>query len=158
MSVSTGELTVAPAGACDLAQIAALHAGCFRERWDADAIALLLANPGAFCLLARRGGESLGFLLARAAGGEGEILSIGVGECWRRRGIARLLLTAALRRLAEAGAGRVFLEVAADNRAALALYAAAGFAEAGRRRGYYGRAEGGTDALVLALSPGGPEP
>jgi ribosomal-protein-alanine N-acetyltransferase len=46
----------------------------------------------------------------------------------------------------------MFLEVAEANAAARALYAAAGFAEVGRRRRYY--ADGG-DALVLrrGLSP-----
>jgi ribosomal-protein-alanine N-acetyltransferase len=44
------------------------------------------------------------------------------------------------------GAVAMFLEVAEGNAAARALYGAAGFAEAGRRRRYY--ADGG-DALVL---------
>jgi ribosomal-protein-alanine N-acetyltransferase len=53
------------------------------------------------------------------------------------------------------GAERMFLEVAEDNAAARALYARAGFAEAGRRRGYYARPDGpAADALVLALDLG----
>ena len=50
-------------------------------------------------------------------------------------------------RLARAGAGRVFLEVRADNRAATALYEGLGFTRTGLRRGYY---RDGADALVLA--------
>ncbi|MDP3371055.1 MAG: ribosomal-protein-alanine acetyltransferase, partial [Brevundimonas sp.] len=51
------------------------------------------------------------------------------------------------------GATRLFLEVAEDNMAALALYAGAGFVEAGRRPGYYARPHGRPrDALVLALN------
>ncbi|MFP4275098.1 MAG: GNAT family N-acetyltransferase, partial [Paracoccaceae bacterium] len=47
-------------------------------------------------------------------------------------------------------AERAFLEVAADNRAALALYRAAGWAEAARRAGYYTRAGAlPEDALLL---------
>jgi ribosomal-protein-alanine N-acetyltransferase len=44
----------------------------------------------------------------------------------------------------------MFLEVAEDNAAALALYTAAGFATTGRRRAYY-RRPGGllVDALML---------
>ena len=45
------------------------------------------------------------------------------------------------------GAEAMFLEVAADNAAALALYRGAGFTQAGLRRGYY--APAGTDAFVL---------
>jgi ribosomal-protein-alanine N-acetyltransferase len=44
------------------------------------------------------------------------------------------------------GAAAMFLEVAAGNTPALALYAREGFAEVGRRRRYYAD---GADALVL---------
>ncbi|MFU1477623.1 hypothetical protein ACM25N_07930 [Roseovarius sp. C7] len=43
-----------------------------------------------------------------------------------------------------------FSEVAEDNAGAIALYRAAGFGECGRRKGYYRRAGGAVDALVLA--------
>jgi ribosomal-protein-alanine N-acetyltransferase len=43
----------------------------------------------------------------------------------------------------------MFLEVAAQNTAARALYAALGFTETGRRPAYY---EDGGDALILALA------
>ena len=46
----------------------------------------------------------------------------------------------------------MFLEVAEDNIAALALYHRAGFAAVGRRRGYYHRAGAApVDAQVLRL-------
>ena len=48
------------------------------------------------------------------------------------------------------GAEQMFLEVAEDNAAALALYRRAGFEAAGRRRGYYPREAGAAvDALLL---------
>jgi ribosomal-protein-alanine N-acetyltransferase len=43
----------------------------------------------------------------------------------------------------------VILEVAADNPAARALYARAGFREVGRRRNYYRRPARRADALIL---------
>jgi ribosomal-protein-alanine N-acetyltransferase len=49
-------------------------------------------------------------------------------------------------------AERVFLEVRPSNAAARGLYAAAGFAEAGVRRGYYPAREGREDAVVLQRS------
>ena len=52
-----------------------------------------------------------------------------------------------------------FLEVAADNAPAIALYLAAGFVQAGRRRGYYAGPRGDkTDTQVLSrpLAPAAP--
>ena len=46
------------------------------------------------------------------------------------------------------GAASLFLEVGADNPAALALYAGLGFTRVGMRKAYYN----GGDALVLRLS------
>jgi ribosomal-protein-alanine N-acetyltransferase len=48
---------------------------------------------------------------------------------------------------------RLFLEVAADNAAALRLYKGLGFAAVGRRKAYYRRPGGQpVDAVVLALA------
>ncbi|WP_149538407.1 GNAT family N-acetyltransferase [Siccirubricoccus phaeus] len=122
--------------------LAALHRLAFppAEAWGADALRLMLEMPGAFAL--HLPGE--GFILARAAGGEAEILTLAVAPAARRRGCGAALLGAALG--LAAGAAAMFLEVAESNPAARALYAAAGFVEVGRRRRYY--ADGG-DALVL---------
>ena len=43
----------------------------------------------------------------------------------------------------------MFLEVAADNLAAIALYQATGFAKVGVRKGYYPHPDGAKDALVM---------
>lgn len=97
-----------------------------------------------------RAGEA-GFVLARAAADEAEILTLAVVPAWRRRGLGAALLAAAQRRAASLGAAQLFLEVAADNDAARALYAGAGFEAVGLRRGYYA---GGRDALVLRRALG----
>lgn len=63
----------------------------------------------------------------------------------RRRGQGRQLLEALLAAARARGALHATLEVAADNQAALGLYAACGFQTAGTRRGYY---RSGQDALI----------
>jgi len=65
---------------------------------------------------------------------------------WRRRGIARHLLSTLLDEAAREGADNATLEVAAGNASALALYEQIGFCEAGRRHSYYST---GDDALIL---------
>lgn len=125
--------------------LAAIHAASFppAERWAAAALATQLALPGGFGLLDPRGG----FVLARVAADEAEILTLAVAPPARRQGVARALLAAAHAEAAARGAVASYLEVAAGNEAALALYAAAGYRAVGRRPGYY--ADGG-DAIVMA--------
>lgn len=159
---ATPSVAVRAAAAADVTLLAALHADIFHgastgEVWDQEAIARILAMPGADGLLAVRqsDGQPLGLALYRMAADEAEILSIGVVRSARRCGTARLLLDAVLEVARDAGAGRLYLEVATDNRPARDLYDAAGLRAVGRRPGYY-RREGQTpmDALVFARSLG----
>ena len=126
--------------------MAEMHAAAFPhgERWGADAIALQLAQPGAFGLIDPAGG----MLLGRVSGDEAEILTLAIAPAVRRQGRALALLSAAASRARGTGAQVLFLEVSADNAAANALYASMGFVEIGRRLRYYAN---GSDALVLRL-------
>ncbi len=136
-------LTVATA-----ARLADLHAGAFSAPWDAAAFEVLLSQSGVFAIEAPEG-----FILIRAVADEAEILTLAVAPAARRRGVGARLVREGADAAAAQGAARLFLEVADDNAAALALYARAGFAEAGRRPGYYTRPDGGRrDALILALN------
>ncbi len=114
---------------------------------------LQLGLPGAFGRIHPDGG----MVLARVAADEADILTIAVAPDVRRRGLGRALLLAAMAEAGRRGAKSMFLEVGVDNAAAAALYASCGFAQVGRRRGYY--ASGG-DALVMraALRPSPPRP
>jgi ribosomal-protein-alanine N-acetyltransferase len=127
--------------------MAEIHAAAFPfgERWGAEAIALQLAQPGAFGLLDPGGG----MLLGRVAGDEAEILTLAIAPAVRRQGRALALLSAAVSRARGTGAHLLFLEVSAGNAAAKALYARVGFVEIGRRQRYYAN---GSDALVLRLN------
>lgn len=133
-----------PATPGDAPDLAALHAAAFppAERWDAAAIRVLLELPGGFGLVQ----PGVGFVLARVAADEAEILTLAVAPVARRQGHGGGLLAGAMAAAVARGAAAMLLEVAEHNAAARALYAAAGFAEAGRRRRYY---QDGADALVL---------
>lgn len=144
--------TIRPATAADLPALATLHAAAFpHEPWDAAALAGMLATPGTAALTTA--GDLTGFILLRVVLDEAEVLTICVSETARRRGAGRALLRAALNAAAAGGAAALYLEAAADNVSALALYRSAGFAEAGRRRGYYRRGAEKIDALVMRLAP-----
>lgn len=137
----------------DAATLAILHAQAFAKPWDGAAIRELIAGTGAFAFAAPSG-----FVLARAAGGEAEILTLAVTPAARGRGLGRALMLAAATHAAGLGAQAMFLEVGVDNPAALALYNSLGFARVGQRRGYYENGpQTAGDALVLkAALPLGP--
>lgn len=135
------------------AVLAALHADAFAaqtdELWNEKSLRDLLAMPGALALLALRGDAPVGFILLRQAADEAEIITLAVQPQQRRHGVARRLLSVGLDKMTGRGARHCFLEVADDNAAARALYAAAGFAEVGRRSGYYRDAAGQPRDAVL---------
>jgi tRNA threonylcarbamoyladenosine biosynthesis protein TsaB len=125
----------------DPASLAVLHAGAFADAWSSAAIAGLLATPGTYAFHLPEG-----FILVRGAGGEAEILTLAVAPAARGRGLGRALLRAAANHATQLDAGAMFLEVATDNPAALALYAGQGFVRAGQRKDY---GAPGRDALIL---------
>lgn len=131
------------------AALAGLHAAAFTtpRPWTAAEFADLLAAPGTFLETTDNA-----FLLARTLAGETELLTLAVAPEARRQGRARALLA---RFDARAAGTEAFLEVAADNAPAIALYGAAGWARAGTRPAYYRRPDGTRiDALVMRKSPG----
>jgi ribosomal-protein-alanine N-acetyltransferase len=139
----------------DAALLARLHAGCFEPAWDEAAFSAFLNETVTFALLAGDAKDEHGFILVRALAGESEILSLGTHPRARRHGLADALVDAACAEAHRRGSGRMFLEVAADNEAALALYRKAGFAAAGRRTAYYARPAGtAADAVVLSIALG----
>lgn len=150
----TEPLRIEEAGPALAEVLAELHRRCFRQGgWNPTEMVALIEAFGAFALVALEGDEPAGLALARVAADEGEVLALGVVEERRRRGIGGALLAALAGRCADLGAGRLFLEVAADNAAARFLYGAHGFAAVGRRPGYYAQADGGAvDGLILAKS------
>ncbi len=139
---------VGPEAAFDLAD---LHDRAFDRPWTALEFDDLLKSPGAFAVLGEAGepAEAKGFVLCRSIAGEAEILTIAVDPAARRRGWGAALVEVAAGVAAETGAEALFLEVAVDNAAAIALYQATGFAKVGTRKGYYPHPDGAKDALVM---------
>ena len=137
------------------AEIAALHARLFKPSWDAAAIKSLLENPASTSLVAVAGEPKavVGFVIGQLAADEAEILSVGSAPDWQRAGLGRMLVEGLIRAARRGESKRLFLEVAEDNIAAMALYRSLSFDETGRRKRYYERPDGpAADALILALN------
>ena len=143
--------TIFDARPADAGVLAALHERSFAHGWSESEMERLLVDKAVIAHIARAGsrGAPAGFMLSRCAADEAEILTVAVAPVERGQGIARQLLARHLGRLAALGIARVFLEVDDGNRAALRLYARAGFREIGRRDSYYARAQGSGAALTL---------
>ena len=133
-------MSEARATEADIPALAALHASAFAKGWTEESLHQLLTSPGAFGFLTENG-----FILARVAAGEAEILTIAVRPAARRAGLGRKLVLAAAKQAARDGAAAMFLEVVTGNLPAHGLYESLGFAEVGVRKAYFD----GQDALVL---------
>jgi len=90
-----------------------------------------------------------GYLLATIIDDEAEILSVGVAPGQQRRGVGKRLLQHFFDHGASRNMAIITLEVAEDNLPALGLYHHFGFAEFGRRKGYYKRGNQKIDAIMM---------
>ena len=124
-------------------QMARLHAAAFSpERgWQPEEFENLLASSKVH-LFERAGG----FALVQVVADEAELLTLAVDPVYQRRGIATTLMNAWM---TSVKATEAFLEVAADNAPAQALYHKHGFAITGRRARYYRRPDGSAVDAVL---------
>lgn len=134
--------------------LAVLHQEDFVRPWSGGEFSALLEQDTVFGFTGREIGAGnsppAGFVLARLAAGEGEILTITVARAHRRRGLGWLLMDAVLRELHAERAEALFLEVDEANTPALALYRRLGFREVGKRPQYYEtREDGRRGALVM---------
>ncbi|HEY1637617.1 MAG TPA: GNAT family N-acetyltransferase [Rhizomicrobium sp.] len=143
-------MRIEPASESDSGQLASLHGRCLADAWDAQAFEALLKSGKTFAQIARARDNALaGVVVCRVAADEAEILTLGVVPECRRAGFGRRLVRAAAATVFAQGAQTLFLEVDVGNTAALSLYRQLGFAEVGRRRGYYRSCDSLADALVL---------
>lgn len=100
--------------------------------------------------LAREDDELTGFAVLMRAVDEIHLLVIGIAPATQRSGRGRALLEFVTTQAREAGMKRMLLEVRPSNATAIAFYKSAGFAEIGRRRGYYPASTGREDAIVMS--------
>ncbi len=140
--------TVRDVTAADLDRLLELQVECFEgEAWTQGMIEEEFGRPGGIFLGV--GAPLQGFVCAWAVLDELHLLQIAVAPAARRGGWASLLHRALLEAAAtRASAG--WLEVRADNAAAIAFYMRLGWVEVGRRPRYYAD---GVDALLLRLEP-----
>lgn len=123
-----------------LKELANLHKLCFPHKpWSADDFGDL-KKSGCEIIASQNG-----FIVYRTTLDEAEIITIGVHPDVRRTGIGVALLGVMEADLKKSGVKHIFLEVAADNTPARALYEQNGFVQIGVRPRYYD----GVDAIMM---------
>jgi tRNA threonylcarbamoyl adenosine modification protein YeaZ len=139
----------------DLAVLASIHGESFLAGWDAQSIGTSLGLPGAAALVVELAGNIYGFVMFQHIAGEAEVLTLCVSPNFRRQHFGQQLLLGAIEHLQAVQTKKLFLEVAADNPAALSLYGRHGFVQTGLRRGYYQRSgKPAVDAILMTLHLG----
>ncbi len=136
-----------PARPDDLDDVLAIERASFGDPWTRDAFASFLAHPAIRFTIAVQGATVVGYAIAMGGADEVDLANLAVLPTMRGAGIGRQLVEAVLRDAAVARATAVYLEVRASNVAAQALYRRCGFAEVGRRKGYYDHPR--EDAVVM---------
>lgn len=156
--MTSGGVSISAATAADLEELAALEAVAFTHGWSTKALAGELRREEGVFLLARAEGSSTlaGYACWSRIEDEAELLRVAVAPRFRRRGVARRLLTEGLRLLTAAGGRSCYLEVRPDNHGAASLYRSLGFRREGRRRRYY--RDGSAADVYLWEEPPRPPP
>ncbi|MBF0255959.1 MAG: ribosomal protein S18-alanine N-acetyltransferase [Gammaproteobacteria bacterium] len=134
----------------DLPAVMALERLAHSHPWT-EGIMRDCLKPGYSGKLLEWDGPLLGFGIWLMQLDECHILNLCIDPSRQRQGHGRYLLQWMLRDAIALGARMSLLEVRVNNRAAIALYEAMGYAEIGLRPGYYPSKQGREDGLVMAL-------
>jgi len=138
----------------DAAELGRVEREVFPHPWTSAQLAAELRQPSALGLVVEEAADGdaaiVGFALFRRLLDEAELLRLAVLPPWRRRGLGGELASHGLGLLREAGVRSVFLEVRADNEAAIRFYEQSAWRLAGRRARYY---PDGADALLYRREP-----
>src|SRR6185295_17735300 len=106
----------------DLDAIHSLEVSCFPSPWRRDFFESELRADSRFHLVARRGGQLIGYLFAMWFFDEMHVNKIAVAESERRKGIADALMDRCLKFALDNGVNTISLEVRQSNRGAQAFY------------------------------------
>jgi ribosomal-protein-alanine N-acetyltransferase len=138
----------------DAEPVLELERELFADPWSVEALLSELAYvpQTRWYVVAEDERGITGYAGLRAVGPDADVQTLAVAARAQGRGVGGGLLDALLAQARERDCTQVFLEVRADNAAALALYTARGFVVTGVRHEYYGPAQ---DAALMRLDLAG---
>jgi len=128
----------------DLDELQNIENECFnKEAFTREQLTYLLEAPNAISLTAKTNQKIIGFIIGLIKSYDkvrvGHIYTIDVALKHRRTGIGLKLLEGLEQKFQEKGVKKVYLEVRADNKAALELYHRKGYVELQPLENYYSK-------------------
>jgi len=140
----------------DIDQVLAIEQEAFSHPWSRNLFLSEFRSMVSLLLVSLADDPALrcvtGYIISWLVADEMHILNLAVAPAFRRHGIARRLVLAALRQASSKGAKKAFLEVRVSNSSAQKLYSDLGFTGSSIRRGYYDAPV--EDAVIMTLEQG----
>jgi ribosomal-protein-alanine N-acetyltransferase len=142
-----------PMTAADLDEVVAVEHAVYPHPWSRVNFADSLKSGYHAWVLRDQGRAMLGYFLVMAVVDEAHLLNVAVAAPWQRKGLGRFLLNQSAACARGLGMDSMLLEVRPSNTRALEIYRRYGFAEIGRRKGYYPADNGAReDAIVMRIA------
>lgn len=129
------------------AAVAQIEAECFSNPWSHDAFIAELSNPGAVNLWLPNPTMILPDLSISVLFDRASVNNIAVKKVYRRQGVGKALLNAAIAYCRDNRLHLLMLEVRKSNLSAIALYEQFGFQAVGFRKRFYSDPE--EDAILM---------
>lgn len=119
---------------------------CFSDAWSEKMFEEEIEGKFSHYYVAIEDGKAVAYMGMWSLSGEGHITNIAVAKDYRRRGIAKALLSHFIKIAEREKLEFMTLEVRTSNEPAIALYKSFGFCDVGVRKNYYENKE---DARLL---------
>lgn len=127
----------------NISDILKIENACFSTPWSKQSIEESLSNPNSHFYIAFVDGNAAGYMGLQIFSGEGYVTNVAILPEYRRQGIAKALITEALKNDMEF----ITLEVRQSNAPAINLYRQCGFEKVGVRPDFYRNPQ--EDALLM---------
>ena len=132
-------------------KLADFHAACFtnsEKRYSEKSMLFFLEKPIYHIFY-----NHTSLAIIQVTDKESELITLAIKSKWRQKGIGYKLLKSIIIYLEGLDIKKLFLEVAATNKAALKLYHKVGFINCGLRKGYYGqKTDKKGDAVIMSYT------
>ncbi len=123
----------------DIEQVSALERKFFSQPWSEAGIGHYMDAGNTVFIVAKHGETVAGYAALMCILDEGNLVSIGVDEGFRRMGVASELMDILYEQGWKRGVRSIHLEVRKSNQKAISLYEKQGFKQSGIRKGFYSR-------------------